>query len=183
MGQEFVEIFTGMGVVSIVLIAFGLALLFTEIFIPGFGVTGILGSICLVVAVVFRAIDGGSFFQIVMLIAMLGVFVGLIILIMVRSASRGGIISKTPIIQSGTAVPTDYAQIPKHILDLIGQTGVTVTVCHPIGRAKFGNTVYDVKAANGYIIKGADIVVTEVTLEDIIVSKTSLEMPQEKGDK
>lgn len=168
MGLEFVQIFSQMGVVSIVTLIAGIVLLFTEMFMPGFGICGILGIISMVVGVVFRIVDGASFFQAAVLIAFLIVIIVIVFFVVIRSADKG-IISKTPLVQSKTAIPQDYGK--KDNIDLLDKEGVVTTQCKPVGKALIDGETYDVMAKDGFLIKGVKVKVVEVLGDEIYVEK------------
>jgi membrane-bound serine protease (ClpP class) len=161
MGQEFLDLFARMGTVSLVTIILGLVLMLIEIFSPKFGVFGIPGAISMLIGVIFRFIEGVTLFQGGMLIAILGVFVVVMIIAVVRST-----------IQRGTAVPTNHNEISKDRLELKGKTGIVTIACHPIGKALIEGKEYEVLAYQSrFITDGTDIIVRSVTNEAISVEK------------
>ena len=169
MWAEFLEIFSGMGLVSIITLAAGFVLMFTELFLPGFGVCGITGCVSLLVGVVFRIIDGASAFQTIILVVMLLFAAGIIFLVIVMSARRGGLITKTPLVLGKTAIPKDYGQ--KEYIGLLNKTGVVTTQCKPVGKAEIDGNTYQVMAKEGFLIKGVNIKVVEVSGDEIWVEK------------
>ncbi len=168
MGAEFVQIFTEMSLVPIITLIAGFILLFTEMFMPGFGVCGIIGSVSILFGVIWRIAEGASFFQSAVLVAIVLVLAVVIFLVVVRSADKG-LISKTPFIQSKTAIPKDFGQ--KQFQDLVGKTGVITTQCKPVGKATIEGNSYEVMAKEGFLIKGVNIQVVEVSGDEIWVEK------------
>lgn len=169
--NEFALLFTEMPIASWVTLAVGFALLMTEFFIPGFGVCGIMGFVSLTASVVIRAAYGGRFVQITIMVAILlaicAVGFGLMIV-----SSKKGFISKTPIVQQGTAVPTDYSEMKTEEIELLGKKGTLITAAKPIGKAMIEDRGIEVWAREGFLVKGTEVVVVEVSTEKIFVAKT-----------
>ena len=101
------------GLVTAICLAVGLILLAIEIFIPGFGVCGITGITLVVFSVLFRVITSKNILHFVSLLAIIIIAIALFLLIGIRSA-RYGLLSKTPIIETSTSIPTDYADDSKN---------------------------------------------------------------------
>ena len=66
--DEVVSLFTEMNLVPAILLIIGLIFCIVEIFIPGFGVFGITGSILLVGGVVAKMLYGGTVTQLFVLL-------------------------------------------------------------------------------------------------------------------
>ena len=173
MGAEFIAIFSQMGLVSIITLVVGVALLVAEMFLPSFGVCSILGVISMIVGVIFRIVDGASFFQAAILVVIvLLIIIGAVILI-IKLSDKGK--TKTPLFQSSTAIPTDYGQ--KDYVKLVGKKGTITSQCKPVGKAEIEGKTYEVMAKDGFLIQGEQIVVNEVSGDEIFVTKV------QEGDK
>ena len=168
--MEFVTLFTEMPIVSWVLLVFGFTLLFCEFFIPGFGVCGISGLVSLLASIIFRAVYGGTFAQVTIFTALVLAICGIFFLFMVRS-SKKGIISKSPIVLSGTAVPTNYADMKTEEVELLGKKGVMTTSARPVGKVMIGDNEVEVWAREGFLVKGTEVTVIEVNTDKIFVAK------------
>lgn len=57
---SFIELFTGMSAVVAILFILGIVMCVVEIFMPGFGVFGIGGIVCMALAILLRMLDGGN---------------------------------------------------------------------------------------------------------------------------
>ncbi|MDR0850528.1 MAG: hypothetical protein LBN07_03530 [Christensenellaceae bacterium] len=168
---EFATLFSEMPPASWITLVLGFVLLMVEFFIPGFGVCGILGLVSLTASVVLRAVYGGSFPQITIMVALILAVCAIGFAIMI-SSSKKGFISKTPIIQKGTAVPTDYADMKAEEAELLGKKGTLVTSARPIGKVMLeGRGEIEVWAREGLLVKGTDVVVVEVNTDKIFVTK------------
>ena len=171
MAGDFVGIFTGMGVATIVLLAVGIALLFVEFFLPGFGVFGFSGIICVLLGIIFRGVlDGGSFFQVAILTLLLLAFLAICWVILFWSMRRG-VLSRSPLVQNKTAIPKDYDAMDAERAGLRGKRGTIVADCKPMGKAEIGGKTYNVCANSGYLVKGTIVEVVSVTIELITVEK------------
>lgn len=162
------------GMITGICLAVGLVLLAIEIFIPGFGVCGITGITLLTFSVIFRVITSQDFVHFVYLLLIIVVGIGLTMLIAIRSA-RFGLISKTPIVEKSTAIPSDYASNNKNFGYLLNKVGKTKTICKPSGKMEFDNIEYSVISNGDYIEAETPVRVIEVDGSTIIVKKEEKE--------
>mgnify|MGYP001625090626 CR=1 FL=1 len=166
---EFVNIFVGeFAWLTITLMVLGMILCIIEAVVPGFGIFGISGIVCEVGAVVVNAtLCNGTPMQVFILILLITLFTLLIFLLFVRSA-RYGLLGKTPIVENKTAIPNDYGkQDQAKLKELIGKEGILITECHPIGKMRIGDVIYDVSSKDAMIAKG--VVVKVIAVEDAII--------------
>ena len=171
MWQSFLTLFAGTeGVIAAVCLVIGLAFLTVEIFIPGFGVFGITGTILLLFSLIYRVATSGDILHFLYIIAIIVLVVVISLLIAIRSA-RFGVLSKTPIIETSTALPEDYASDKKNYGFLINQKGVTKTILKPVGKVDIDNIEYQVITNGDYIDAGVKVKVVEVDGSTIIVRK------------
>jgi len=162
----------------------GLILILMEVFvIPGFGVTGIIGIVCMLAAlalVTFNEIPttwsdagkvGGK-----MATYMMGMFasVGLAFLIArylpnIPYANRLILIPPSELPGAETEPPV----LPGVALaaSLLGAVGTAVTVLRPAGSVRFGEQFIDVVTDGGYIPAGARVQVIEVEGTRIVVKE------------
>ena len=157
--QEFIDIFAQMGVASIILLVFGALLLVAECLTPGFNVAGFSGMICLCLGIVARIVEGATLTQTLLLILIVAIVVGVLFGLFIKSA-KSGVLSKTSIIETGTAVPQNYGEpVNKYLL---GKTGVAKTFCKPVGKVVIDEQVYEAITSYGYIEAGKTVVVEKV---------------------
>lgn len=166
--DEFVRLFTEMGVAAGVCIVLGLILVIIEIFQPGFGVFGGLGTLLIITGIVIRMLQGGSLLMLfimifIVIVILLGAF-----MIMVRSMKYGWL-SRTDLIQTGAAVGFERSEATKDFSDLLNQTGKTTTPLRPSGKAIISGTEYDVVAQGAFISSEREIKVVEVEGIRIVV--------------
>lgn len=167
---EFVALFTGMGLPAIIFLCLGIIFLIIEAFISGFGIFGISGTVCLVAGVIFRIVDGTTWAQILYLLALLTVLL-IIIFSLGFWSLKSGWLSKTPLVQNDVAVPTNYSDPELVYGFLIGKIGTIEADCRPVGDANIEGKTYQVLSQEGFIIKGANVIVIKVEGEIIFVKK------------
>ena len=170
MWNEIVTLFTQMSTLSIIFLSIGLVLALIEVFIPGFGIFGIVSIIMTVAGIVLRIIAGASLTQVFILITLFIVFILMLLAIFTYSA-RFGILAKTGIVENRSAISEDYASDKKNHAHLLGKQGVTQTVCKPVGKVMIDNLSYQVFSNGPYLEKGTYVKVIEVDGSNIIVKK------------
>jgi len=161
MATEFVQIFTEMGWISGIFLSLGIILSIIEIFIPGLGFCGISGAVCTIIGIVFRAINGISLYQflvLLLLIAGLFAFAVFILIFLIKS----GLMIDVGIFSTGTALPKDYKN--KEAKKLIGKVGKTTTDLMLAGRVKVRGKIYDAISADSHIDKNKYVKI--IKLED-----------------
>ncbi|MCX7744812.1 MAG: nodulation protein NfeD [Flavobacteriales bacterium] len=168
---------------EIILFIIGLILLMLEIFvIPGFGVAGILGGLCIFFSLVFALVkavpdtgplplpDTDSLLKAVLtvIISILGAF-GLIVLFG-RSVMHSGFFHK---VEVATTESKQEGWVALPVLDhsLIGKQGVAISTLRPVGNIEIDNEVYEASVPVGYIDKGEAVVVTGIDNSVLIVKK------------
>ena len=168
--QEFVSLFTEMNVVPAVLLVLGIILCLIEMFVPGFGVFGISGGVCLVGGIVAKMLYGGTVTQMFILIFLIFIFLLLGFGIATWSAKRG-LISKTPLVLKETALPENYADVDEKMLKLVGKKGVTTSLLRPQGIIEIDGKFYDAMSTDEYLEKDTKVVVVEMQGKTLFVKK------------
>jgi len=171
-GQEFVALFTQMQIVPAIFLIVGLILVCIELFIPGFGIFGISGSVCLLLGFILQAVLGEfNLVRAVILIMLLLIVIGIVFLTMLLLVKLGWI-SHSVIVQNKTAVSTDITEGTLDYSSLVGKSGIATTQLRPIGKALIGEEEYDVIAFNGMMFdKGTKLAVVKVEGVKIIVKE------------
>lgn len=170
MWEELAQLFTSMQWYVILMLCVGLVLLFIELFIPGFGVFGISGLVCIAGGIVTHAVITQSIVQVLGLILIFSLIIIILFLILIRSA-RYGLLGKTPFVENKTAVPVNY-QNQSEFAFLVGKAGVAVTDMRPAGKILIDDKVYEGIEKNADMVeKGERIKVVEVEGIKIVVEK------------
>lgn len=149
----------------IMLIAIGLLLSLVEAIVPGFGVPGILGAICIVAGCILAFYDGGVLMGLAA-IAVSGLAVTLIVVAVSRLAGNKLILHQAV----GATVDTDRDDQREALL---GQRGRAVTPLRPAGSAEIGGRRIDVTAEDAFVDAGSEIVVVKLGANQIYVSPVS----------
>ncbi len=158
--MQFVEFFTQMHWSVITLLAAFVVLFIIEGILPGFGVCGILGTICGIAAIVCEAIFTKSLFDVFFLIFLVLLLFVILFVIFSHSFSKG-LLKKTPLVENNSALPENYGKDEK-LKTLIGKEGEVISQCKPVGKAKIDGTVYTVCSVKDFIYEGQKIKVVEI---------------------
>lgn len=164
---------------EILLFVIGIVLIVLEIFvIPGFGVSGVLGIICIVGGLVasmvgnvgfdFSTVPGGLIANRTM-IALVAFAIALPLSIFLgkklfESTVFGGLALNTvESTDEGYTVAADRER------SLVGSSGVAATILRPAGKVSIGDRTYDAVAQLGYIEKGSEIEVVDYVNGSLVV--------------
>ena len=167
--MEFIALLSSISAISIILFILGIGLLIAEMFQPGFGVFGSLGIVSLIACIFFTAqtvaqglILTGIFFVIVLLL--------LIIFLVFFSKRLPGklILTESETLEQGFSGTKDTSH-------LMGKTGVTKTMCRPVGNVDFDGVKLDVVSRGEYIEKGTTVEVIEIEGNRIVVKEKTKE--------
>ena len=175
-------LFSGLGLVSTICFIIGIIFLIIEIFIPGFGIFGICGIALTGFSIIFKICIGDSVEEVLWTLLVAVIVIIVLLSIFIYSA-RKGLISKSDLMNNGTALPTFYNS--SNLEFLIGEKGECVSDLKPIGKVKIENDIYDATSLNGYLDLGAKIEVVSVEGDTLCVcniTKNS-ENKVKKGDK
>ena len=138
----------------ITLILVGLVLIFVEILlVPGIGVAGVLGLLSIAGSCFYTFYDMGTTAGLIVTIINAILLVGLTVYVL-RAKTWKRMSLETKI---------DSKAVEEAVLS-VGDKGKTVTRLAPMGSARFGNNVVEVKALEGMLEPG--ISVTVVLIED-----------------
>lgn len=166
---------------EILLFIIGIGLLVLELFvIPGFGVAGVSGIICIVVGLTFSLTDNVGFdFSHVPVSAIAESFLMVLLSILIalplsmwlckklfESNAFGGLALNT--VQNTTE---GYTVAEPTSASLIGAEGEAITILRPAGKVRINDNVYDAMSAVSYIEKGQSVKVTGYENNTLIVIK------------
>jgi membrane-bound serine protease (ClpP class) len=153
---------------EVIVFIIGIILLLLEIFVfPGFGISGIVGSIFVGGGLIFALLNNDYFtFKEVsvleisrsILTVLSGILLGFIIIFWLSSRiGEKGMFRKV-------ALLTDLSSsesVDTKDFNLIGQTGKAMTVFHPSGKILINNEVYDAVSNQNFIESGKTVVVVK----------------------
>lgn len=167
---------------EIALFIVGVILLAVEIFvIPGFGVAGILGIICIVMGLAlslvlnnffdFTVTGSERFTSALLLVA------GSIVAAVVLSVIFGKSLLKTPVFQRLVLQDEQRSQLGyvsgRQREDLLQKEGFAKTDMRPSGKIEIEGKWYDAIAMDGYISRGSEIIVEKQENYNVFVRKKS----------
>ncbi len=153
-------------IIGIILFIAGFILLGIEMVIPGFGIPGVSGIICLLVGIFLTAdtIEEGIIILLIIL-ALLGVMLAIIL----KLLSSGKL--KSPIILKDE-LTTENGFISSNDLNyLLGKKGTATTDLRPAGRGNFDGVEFDIMSESQYINKDAAIEIYKVEGSKLIVKE------------
>ena len=158
----------------------GIALILLELFvIPGFGIAGIGGILCILFGLV-TAMLNNNFFDFTPIHipdlnqALLTVFLGLIlgtilIIYLVSKIGTKGMFARLALDKEQT-MTEGYVGVPTEQTTLLGAEGITATDLRPSGKVVINGRHYDAKSHFGdFIAKGTPVIVTRYETTQIYV--------------
>ncbi len=151
-------------VLAIILFIAGFILVGVEMVIPGFGVPGISGILCLVVAI-FLVSDSfveGAVIALIVL-GLLGIMFAVILGLLSKAKLKSPLILKDE-------QNKEKGFISNSDLDyLLGRQGIAITDLRPSGIADFDGIEFDVISEGKYILKDTRLVIYKVQGSKLIV--------------
>lgn len=170
--KEVAILFTGMTLPALICLILGLIFIVIEIFQPGFGIFGIIGGILSIIGIILRVIkgDGNPLAQIFIILFIETVLILAAFIIMVTTSKKGWL-NRSPLVEKGTAVSTEYSEGTENYTRLIGKLGVAVTDLRPSGKVNVDGSIYDVIADGFFIKKGEGVKITAAEGVKITVSR------------
>lgn len=168
---EFVNLFTQMHWVVVLLLCLGIVLCIVEAAVPGFGIFGIMGILCEIAAIVVHAVISGSALQVLFLVLLVMLGVGLLFIIFIHSAKHG-LLAKSALVENKPSIPNDFKEkAEKELEKLIGMEGLTLTECKPVGKIRIGQNSYEAQSKSSIIQKGEVIKVVAIEDARIMIDK------------
>ncbi|MBD7911420.1 MULTISPECIES: NfeD family protein [Clostridium] len=155
-----------LSVLTIILLLIGFALVLLEIHIPGFGVPGILGAICLILAVVLTA---QNFAQGLVMALGIATVLGTMLVITLTFFSKGKLFK--PLILSEEQ-KKEHGYISSSDLNyLLGKKGIAITDLRPSGSVDIDGVKFDVISDGEYISSGTKVEIFKVSGVKLLVKK------------
>ncbi len=140
----------------------GLVLLIAEALIPGFGIFGILGTMCILGSTVMAGIKYGFGVFLILVAALI-----ILALIFVRVAQTKGVYDKFVLKEV-----LDTKDFDESVLQgMEGKKGVTVTTIQPYGKMEIEGKQIDVCSEGGYIEKNKSVEIVQVKGKTVIVKE------------
>lgn len=150
--------------IALAFLIIGAALFVTEMFIPGFGVCGMIGTILVVVSAIITVayVPFGLF-----IVAGEVVVMGFVLLSLVKYIRKKQLYGKLVLDES-----LEFDDNPGGDLQFyIGKEGVVLTPLKPVGNADFNGAVLEVYSEGRYIPENKRVQVVDVLKQKVIVKQ------------
>ena len=153
---------------ALILMLVGVVLLMVEMYIPGFGVPGILGIALLIIGFL---VLGPSLGQGLLLFIILAAILCIALSICLYSASKGRL-GQSKLVLKDVAVAEDIAET-NDLNYFIGREGVAHTALRPAGIGEFDGVKLNVVSDGEFIAQGKRIAVLSVSGNRIVVREST----------
>lgn len=163
-----VTVFGPLWLPCLILCLLGIALLVIELMLPGFGVSGIMGVICLLAVIVIEFLTASATTAYIVAAVLIAILILMIVLFM-RSI-KGGLLFRSPIVLKDKIEAEAVKPSSGSLESLIGKTGKTVTPLRPSGIVMIDGTRYSVETQATFVDRDADVTVVAVDGTKITVS-------------
>ncbi len=152
----------GLMMLGIALLAVGFLLIAVEILIPGFGLPGITGIICLVAGIIMSAdtVEEGVMITVVVIV-LLAVMLTIMMTVLKKV--------KPPIVLRDEMKPEDGYLTTSDLEYLVGKEGVASTDLRPSGKCSIEGVEFDVRAENRYIVRGTKVQISRIHENTIMI--------------
>ncbi|AQR93764.1 MULTISPECIES: NfeD family protein [Clostridium] len=152
---------------TLLLLIIGFGLVFLEMHIPGFGIPGILGAICLILAVALTAQNFAEGLVMTLgILAVLGIMLGVVLTFFTKGKFFKPLI--LPDVQR-----KEHGYISSSDLDyLLGKKGIALTDLRPSGSIDIDGVKFDVISDGEYISSGTKVEIFKVSGVKLLVKKT-----------
>jgi len=152
---------------TIFLYVLGLVLLVIEGIVPGFGLPGITGIICVIISIVL--ITSNLYDALLLIISTIAIFVAIIVVL--YKLGYGSKYLKFLILDKEQKKEEGYTSSSKDFSSYIGKTGVADTHLRPSGVVIIEGNRVNAQSQGNFITKDSKVIVTQVDGMKIIVKK------------
>lgn len=149
---------------QIIILIAGLIFLIIEMFTPGFGVSGGIGLVLMVIGILITA--STPFEALVMFIMLLGIL-GLTLILILHSTKKGHL-SKSLILNDKLNKESGFIGT-EDLECFIGKEGIVITTLRPSGTAEFEGVKLDVVSEGEYVSTGTRVKIINVIGRRIVV--------------
>ncbi len=181
------------GWLEVVLFALGLVLILIEIFIiPGFGVFGVSGGLLLLASLVMASQtfgDWGPRSDFEIMTGTMGRLATSVFSVVILAIVMSRFLPQMPVLKQMILAPPGHGHEDEPQLrpglsgssagsyfsdrsDLVGKSGIAVSMLRPAGKARVGEELIDVVSNGPFISDGSEIEVVEISGNRVIVRQT-----------
>jgi membrane-bound serine protease (ClpP class) len=171
--MNFLEMLGPTAIPTIICLIFGLIMLLIEMFTPGIGAAGVTGLASLI-AVVVMQLGWGNPRVALYIIAIALLIIILALIWIIRSLQRGRL-SKSFLVLNEQSDGTSVPEVASAKNDLVGKSGVALTLLRPAGIAEIDGKRVDVMTAGEFLAKGCRVTVVKAEGMHILVREADAE--------
>ncbi len=153
-------VFGSLWVPCLILSILGIAFLIGELFLPGFGVAGICGVLCLIAVSIMQFMSASPLVATLVTIV-LGLILVVMVIIFMRSM-KNGLLFRSPIVLKDQIESEAVNLTDAKPETLIGKTGVALTPLRPSGIALIDGKRYSVETQATFTDKDTEVTVIAV---------------------
>lgn len=161
-------VFGALWVPCLILCIVGIALLIIELMLPGFGVSGIMGILCLIAVIVIQFLTASATTAYIVTAVLVAVLI-LMVLLFMRSMKKG-VLFRSPIVLKDRLEADALTPASGSLEGLIGKAGTAVTPLRPIGTVEIDGKRYSALSQAVFIEKDAPVTVIAVDGTKITVA-------------
>ena len=153
-------------IIGIVIVIVGFVLVAIELVVPGFGLPGIAGGICLLAGVFLtaRTVEEGILIAIVVIV-LLGILMTVILGLLAHQKV------KSPIILDSEVKGSESFLNSSDLEYLLNREGIALTDLRPVGKGEFDGIGLDIYSDDAYIEKGTPVVICRISENRLLVKK------------
>lgn len=153
-------------IIGIILLLVGFILVGIEMTIPGFGLPGVSGIVCLVVGIILTAKNvSAGIVMVIVVIVILGIMLAVIMTILSSKKMKSPIVLREDVKgEQGFLNSSDLEY-------LIGREGNATTDLRPAGKGNFDGIEFDILSSGNFIKKGKHIIISRVKDNKLIVEE------------
>lgn len=156
----------GIMIFGIVLLIAGFVLVGTEMILPGFGLPGISGGICLIAGIIMTAdsLESGLTITVIVVVLLALMFTVILALFHMKKV-------KPPIILQ-EELKADKGYLSTSDLDyLIGKAGQASTDLRPAGKCNIEGVEFDVRSEGKFVAKGQNVRIIRIQGNTLIIKE------------
>ena len=144
----------------LILSILGVALLVAELLMPGFGISGISGILCLIAVCVMQFTTAQPLAAVLVTVVLGAILIVMIVLFM--RSMKGGMLFRSPIVLKDKLESDPLEPVSGSLEDLVGKTGTALTPLRPSGTALIDGKPYSVITQATFVDKDSEITVLAV---------------------
>lgn len=152
----------GMMIFGIALLVAGFLLIAVEMLVPGFGLPGISGVICLVVGIIMTADTVEQGLTITVIVIVLLAVMMTVIMIALKKVKPPLVLQDEMKAENGYLNTSDLEY-------LVGKEGVASTDLKPVGKCNIEGVEFDVRAEGRYIVRGSKVQISRIHENTIMI--------------